>query len=136
MTKARVHVRLPTNLYARLCEEAGKSGASQATIVELALRAWFNPESSATMEARLLERLDAFDLRQSEIEREVSFTFEAFCHYVLYWLTRTEPLPDGERDAAHALGKRRFDFFLDQVAQKIGAAHTLQSHRSSAESDR
>ncbi|PQA87588.1 ribbon-helix-helix domain-containing protein [Hyphococcus luteus] len=119
MTKARVHVRLPTNLYAQLCEEADRSGVSRARIVEQALRAWFNPDSKATLEARLLKRLDAFDLRQSAIEREVSFTFEAFCHYVLYWLTRTEPPSDGERDAAHALGKRRFDHFIDQVAKKV-----------------
>lgn len=119
MTKARVHVRLPTNLYAQLCEEADRSGESRAHIVEQALRAWFNPDSKATLEARLLKRLDAFDLRQSAIERKVSFTFEALSHYVLYWLTRTEPLSDGERDAAHALGKRRFDHFIDQVAKKV-----------------
>lgn len=119
MTKARVHVRLPTNLYARLCEEADKTGESQAHIVEQALRARFDPDAKATLEARLLKRMDAFDLRQAAIEREVSFTFEALCHYVFYWLTQTEPLPDGERDAAHALGKRRFDYFISQVATKI-----------------
>ena len=120
MSKPRVHIRLPTNLYARLCEEAERPGATKAKIVEAALRAWFDPETRETLEERLLERFDRFDVRQSEIERDVAFTFETLAHYVLYWLTRTEPLPDGERDAAHALGQRRFDFFIDQVAAKIG----------------
>lgn len=119
MARPRVHIRLPTNLHARLCEEAGKPGATKAKIVEAALSAWFNPETTQTLEDRLLARLDRFDDRQSEIERDVAFTFEALTHYILYWLTRTEPLPDGERDAAQALGQRRFDFFIEQVATKI-----------------
>ena len=98
-------------------------------IVEQALHAWFDPDTKVTLEMRLLKRLDAFDLRQSAIEREVSFTFKALCHYVLYWLTRTEPLPDGERDAAHALGKRRFDFFIEQVAVKISTEATSPVRR-------
>lgn len=123
MSKPRVHIRLSTDLYARLCEEADRPGATKAKIVEAALRAWFNPETRQSLEERLLERFDQFDTRQSEIERDVAFTFETLAHYVLYWLTRTEPLPDGERDAAHALGQRRFDFFIDQVAGKISALH-------------
>ncbi len=119
MTKARVHVRLPTNVYARLCEAADKSGASQAHIVEQALRAWFDPDSKATLETRLLKRMDAFDLRQSAIERGMAYTYETLALFVFYWLTRTEPIPDGERDVAHALGKRRFDYFIRQVAERL-----------------
>ena len=109
MSRPRLHIRLPTNLYARLCEEANRPGASKSRIVEDALTSWFDPSAKAEVEVRLLERFDAFDLRQSLIERDLAFTFEMLAHYVLYWLSQTEPVPDGERDAAHALGKRRFD---------------------------
>lgn len=119
MTRPRVHVRLPTNLHARLCQEAGRSGASKALIVESALRAWFDPETQARLEDRLLVRLDAFDQRQAEIERDLAFTQETLAHFVFYWLTRMEPIPEGERDAAHALGRKRFDFFIEQVARKV-----------------
>ena len=44
---------------------------------------------------------------------------ETLCHFVLYWLTRIEPIPDGERDAAQALGMKRYDQFLLQVARKL-----------------
>ncbi|OZB19399.1 MAG: hypothetical protein B7X53_00085 [Hyphomonas sp. 34-62-18] len=119
MSKPRVHVRLPTNIYARLCEASDRPGVTKAQIIEDALRAWFDPETKSTLEQRLLHRLDAFDERQSAIERDVAMTFETLAHYILYWLTRTEPIPDGERDAAHALGKRRYDYFIEQVARKI-----------------
>jgi hypothetical protein len=64
-----------------------------------------------------LVRKDTFDQRQSEIERNVSCTFGTLAHYVFYWLTRTEPIPESERDAAHALGQRRFDHFIQQVTK-------------------
>jgi len=119
MTKRRVHIRLPTNLHARLDEEAEKPGATKAKIVENALRAWFDPDSRKSLEQRLLERIDAFDLRQAAIERDVAFAYETLAHFILYWLTCTEPIPDGERDAAQALGKRRFDHFIAQVAEQL-----------------
>ena len=92
---------------------------TKTAIVEDALRAWFDPEARSVLEERLLARIDAFDLRQADIERDVAFTHETLVHYVYYWLTRTEPLPEGERDIAHALGKKRFDHFIEQVARKV-----------------
>ncbi|MEQ9434253.1 MAG: hypothetical protein RJQ02_00380 [Hyphomonas sp.] len=40
-------------------------------------------------------------------------------HFVYYWLTRTEPIPEGERDIAHALGNRRLEYFNEQVNGKV-----------------
>jgi hypothetical protein len=53
------------------------------------------------------------------MERDIAFTYETLAHYVYYWLTRMEPIPDGERDIAHVLGQRRFEHFRQQVAHKI-----------------
>lgn len=135
MSKPRVHIRLPTDLHERLCREADRPGATKAKIVEAALRAWFNPQSRSTLEERLLQRLDAFDVRQAQIERDGAFIFETLAHYILYWLTRTEPIPEGERDAAHALGRRRYDYFINQVARKIGAGNPHMSGVAAAEPD-
>lgn len=54
--------------------------------------------------------------------------------FVLYLLTRSEPLPEEEREAALALGQRRFDHFIGQVAQKWArnngfAARIQKPHR-------
>lgn len=118
MGKPRVNIRISTKLHAQLCEAAGRPGMTKTAIVEDALRAWFDPEARSVLEERLLARMDAFDLRQADIERDVAFTYETLAHYVYYWLTRTEPLPEGERDIAHALGRKRFEHFIGQVTRK------------------
>lgn len=119
MTRVRVHVRLPANLYARLCDEVDNTGMSQAKIVEDALLLRFDPDQRAGFEATLLDRMVRFDLSQSRIEAQIAETYETLAHFVLYWLTHTEPIPDGERNAAQALGQRRFDYFVRQVAERI-----------------
>lgn len=119
MAKPRVNLRLSTKLYAELCEAADRPGVTKTAIVESALRAWFNPETKATLEERLLMRMDAFDQRQSEIERDLAFTYETLAHFIYYWLVRTEPIPKGERDIAHALGRKRFEYFNEQVIAKL-----------------
>ena len=119
MPKPRINLRLATDIYARLNEATQKPGATKSAVVEQALREYFDPEVKTGLEERILARLDAFDVRQGEIERDVGFTLEALGQFVLYWLTRTDPLPEGEREAAHALGQRRFDFFVEQVTRKV-----------------
>lgn len=119
MGKPRVNIRISTKLYARLCEEADKPGVTKTAIVEDALRAWFDPEARSVLEERLLVRMDSYDQRQAAIERTLVFTYETLAHYIYYWLTRTEPIPDGERDIAHALGRKRLDYFMEQVESKV-----------------
>jgi hypothetical protein len=115
MGKPRVNIRISTKLYAQLCEAAERPGVTKTAIVEDALRSWFDPEARSVLEERLLVRMDAFDQRQSEIERDVAHTHKTLAHYVYYWLTRTEPIPEGERDIAHALGQKRYEYFIEQV---------------------
>ena len=119
MPKPRINLRLATDIYARLDEATQRPGATKSAIIEQALRGYFDPEAKSGLEERILARLDVFDIRQGEIERDVGFTLEALGQFVLYWLTRTDPLPEGERKAAHALGQRRFDYFAEQVARKV-----------------
>lgn len=129
MPKPRINLRLATNIYARLDEATQRSGATKSAIIEQALREYFDPEAKSELEERILARLDAFDIRQGEIERDVGFTLEALGQFVLYWLTRTDPLLEGEREAAHALGQRRFDYFVEQVVRKVNGPDNF-SHRS------
>ncbi|WP_291079140.1 hypothetical protein [Hyphomonas sp.] len=92
---------------------------TKTAILEAALEQYLFPDKDKDLESRLLSRLDAFDLRQGAIERDVALTMETLAHFVFYWLCRTDPLPEGERDAAQALGQRRFDYFIEQVASKL-----------------
>ncbi|MDG1827211.1 MAG: hypothetical protein P8H62_13210 [Henriciella sp.] len=120
MGKPRVNLRLSHKLYAELERRTAASSVTKTEIVEEALSRFFDPEANLVLEERLLRRMDAFDERQSEIERDTALCLETLAHFVFYWLTRTQPIPEGERDAAHALGQRRFDHFIGQVARKLG----------------
>jgi hypothetical protein len=120
MSKPRVNLRLSHKLYAELDRRTRESGVTKTDLVEEALSRFFDPESNLVLEERLLRRMDAFDRRQGEIERDTALCLETTAHFVFYWLTRTEPIPEEERDAAHALGQRRFDHFIQQVARKLG----------------
>ena len=35
------------------------------------------------------------------------------------------PIPESERDIAHALGQRRFDHFINQIAKKLRRRRSL-----------
>lgn len=119
MTKPRINIHIPTDLHAMLYEEARRPGVTKTAIIEAALRAYFCPDSKLGLEERLLDRLDKSDIRQGAMERDIAVCLETLCQFVLYWLTRMEPIPDGERDAAQALGIKRYDQFLLQVARKL-----------------
>lgn len=125
MPKPRLNLRLAGDVYAKLDEMTRRPGTTKSAIIEQALREYFNPEIRQGLEERILERLNKFDLRQSAIERDVGITLEALGQYVLYWLTRTDPLPESEREAAHALGFRRFNHFIEQVGQNFYGDETL-----------
>jgi hypothetical protein len=121
MGKPRINIRISTKLYAQLCEAADRPGVTKTAIVEDALRAWFDPEARSVLEERLLARMDAFDQCQADMEKDLAYTYATLSHFVYYWLTRTEPIPEGERDIAHALGKQRYEYFLSQIREKVAS---------------
>ncbi len=119
MAKIRIHARITDKTWATLKSATVAPGVTQSAIIEDALRCYFGPDARAGREAAMLRRLDALDLRQGAVERDTALILETLGHYILYWLTRIEPLPEGERDIAHNLGRKRFDYFIEQVAGKI-----------------
>ena len=130
MAKPRANLRLSTKLYDALCRAAESPGVTKTAILEASLQQYLFPDDDKELENRLLSRLDAFDLRQGAIERDVALTMETLAHFVFYWLCRTDPLPEGERDAAQVLGQRRFDYFIEQVARKIVSGSGLSDRMS------
>ena len=66
------------------------------------------------------------------MERDLALCLETLGQFVLYWLTRTDPIPEAERDAAQLLGQRRFEFFIDQVARRVASDEPLSKRALSA----
>ena len=127
MPKPRVNIRLSHEMHRTLEQMVLAPGVTKSAIIEDALRAYLDPTKTGGREQALMQRLDQFDLRQNAIERDVALSLETLGQFVLYWLTRSDPLPEGERDAAHALGQRRFEYFIEQAARKIGADESLSA---------
>lgn len=130
MRKPRLNLRLSPDIHAKLGDMTARPGVTKSAIVEQALREFFNPEIREGMEERILKRLNQFDVRQGYIERDTNIAVEALGQFIFYWLTRTDPLPEAERDAAHALGRRRFDYFIEQVARKTASHDSLTDRLS------
>ncbi len=125
MAKPRVNIRLSHEMHRVLEEMVRAPGVTKSAIMEDALRAYLDPGRIGGREQALMQLLNRFDKRQNAIERDVALCLETLGQFILYWLTRTDPIPETERDAAHILGQRRFEYFVDQVARKIGAEDGL-----------
>ncbi|MEH6409175.1 MAG: hypothetical protein V7741_01525 [Hyphomonas sp.] len=119
MKPHRLNIRVTTAMLRQLEREAHGHGVTMTAIMETALQRYFDTEDIEPLDSRVIRRLDRLELCQAAIERDVAIGLETLQHYIFYWLTRAEPIPEGERDAAHALGQRRFDYFIEQVARKI-----------------
>ena len=115
----RLNIRITEKMNRQLERAARLHGVTMTAIIETALERYFGEATGEPPEALILRRLDRMDRRQAGLERDTLVTLETLQHYILYWLTLTEPVPEGERDGATALGRRRYDHFIAQVARRI-----------------
>ena len=127
--KPRVNLRLDAQLLATLEDVAFEHQTTKTAVLEAALRHYFNEERDYALEDRLTKRMDNFETRMGRLEWKANLSIEIMSHFMHYWLTRTDPIPESERDVAAALGYRRFNHFMDQVSKKMKARRTL-SHES------
>ncbi|KCZ52266.1 ribbon-helix-helix domain-containing protein [Hyphomonas pacifica] len=123
--KPRVNIRLSHEMHRILEEMVLAPGATKSAIMEDALRAYLDPQRNAARDDLLLQRVGRIEKRQNAMERDLALCLETLGQFVLYWLTRTDPIPEAERDAAQILGQRRFEFFIDQVARRVASDEPL-----------
>ena len=134
--KPRVNIRLSHEMHRILEEMVLAPGATKSAIMEDALRAYLDPQRNAARDDILVQRLDRIETRQNAMERDLALCLETLGQFVLYWLTRTDPIPEAERDAAQILGQRRFEFFIDQVARRVVSDEPLSKRVLSASDNR
>lgn len=113
----RLNIRVTEKMTKQLERQACLHGVTMTAIIEAALERYFDTANTEPPEALVLRRLDRIDRKQGALERDLAINLETLQHFVLYWLTRTEPIPEGDRDVAHALGRRRMDHFMAQVVR-------------------
>ena len=127
--KPRVNLRLDPQLLAILEDVAFENQTTKTAVLEDALRHDTSANENYTIEDRVMKRMDNFETRMGRLEWKANLSIEILSQYMHYWLTRTDPIPESEREGAASLGYRRFNYFMDQVATKMGARRTL-SHES------
>jgi len=123
----RINIRLSYEMHRKLEEMVLAPGATKSAIMEDALRAYLDPQRTAARDDILFQRLDRIEKRQNAMERDLALCLETLGQFVLYWLTRTDPIPESQRDAAQILGQRRFEFFIDQVARRVASDEPLST---------
>ena len=119
MAKPRINLRLLADLYDQLKLAAHSPRVTISEIVEAALDAYFDPIGQAGDASVLFARLDRMETRSDRLERDVAVASETLALFVRYWLSVTPPLPEIDQAAGEALGAKRFDRFMGQVAQAI-----------------
>jgi SpoVK/Ycf46/Vps4 family AAA+-type ATPase len=128
--KARHQLFLDADLSEKLEALAAKPGTSKSAILADAIAAWINRRGSNELDDRFGLRLNRLSAQLNRIERDQQVLLESLALYVRYQLTVTAPLPEADQ-AARAVGRDRFQAFVDQVGRQLAAGgRTLSRNRA------
>ncbi len=118
--KPRHHLYLDNDLTAKLDALAAKPGTSKSAIVADALRSYLTHRGAKELDDVLAVRLDRIGAVLGRVERDQQIMIESMALFVRYQLTINAPLPEPDQ-AARAVGRDRFQSFIDQVGRQIAS---------------
>lgn len=123
--KARHQLYLSEDISAKLEALAAKPGASKSAILADAINAWLARRGTKELDDRFALRLERISTQLGRIERDQQIVMESLALFIRYQLTINAPLPEPDQ-AGRAVGRDRFQAFIDQVGRHIaGGARTL-----------
>jgi predicted transcriptional regulator len=123
--KSRHQLYLDPGLTEKLEALAAKPGASKSAILADAVAAWLARRGTQELDDRFGLRLNRISAQLNRIERDQQVLLESLALFIRYQLTVTAPLPEPDQ-AARAVGRDRFQAFIDQVGRQIaGGGRTL-----------
>jgi hypothetical protein len=127
--RVRHQLFLPRQLSDRLQALAAAPGACKSSILADAVSAWLTRRGESEIDERFGLRLDRMVTALGRIERDLHIVAETLALFVRYELAIHPPL--GENDhAGRALGRQRFEAFVEQVGRAVAAGgHTLAPER-------
>lgn len=117
--------RLPPDLARDLAQHARSRKVSQAAIVEAALASFLSPDGADRLEAAISRRLDRIGRQLDRMEWNVGLANETVALFVRFWLTSNPPMPDDARAAAQAMGKERWERFVEALSRRMEAGPRL-----------
>lgn len=121
MTAKRIKhtFRLPPDLSKQLADYAARKRVSQAQLVETALASFLSPDGSERLEAAFTRRLDRLTRQAERIAWHTELGNEAIALFVRFWLTNNAPLPDTALAAAQAMGRERYQGFVEALSRRM-----------------
>lgn len=117
--------RLPVDLTRQLAEHARSRRVSQTAVVEAALAAFLSPDGADRLEAALGRRLDRITRQADRLEWNVDLVNETLALFIRFWLTSNAPLPDTALAAAQAMGRERWERFVESLARRMESGPRL-----------
>lgn len=123
MTVSRIHrgYRIETALIEKVKARAAAARTTETAIVEAAICQFVSDEYLHRRETQLIKRLDQQARQLDAMRREMEILAQTLAGLVQHHLSVTPALPEDQRDAARALGKRRFDQFCAHIAEQLKA---------------
>jgi hypothetical protein len=123
--KCRHQLYLDADISEKLEALAEKPGASKSAILADAVQAWLTRRGTHELDDRFGLRLERISTQLGRIERDQQIVMESLALFIRYFLTINAPLPEADQ-AARAVGRDRFQAFIDQVGRNIaGGNRTL-----------
>lgn len=116
--KTRQQLYLSPDVAEKLEALAAKPGASKSAILADAVQAWLTRRGTKELDDRFALRLERISIQLGRIERDQQIMMESLALFVRYYLTTTAPLPEPDQPA-RAVGRDRFQAFIDQVGRHI-----------------
>lgn len=111
--------RLPPELSSQLADYAARKRVSQALVVETALASFLSPDGSERLEAALSRRLDRLNRQADRLAWNIDLANETLALFIRFWLTTNAPLPDTALAAAQAMGRERWERFVESLSRRM-----------------
>lgn len=111
--------RLSPEVARQLADYARSRRKPQTAVVEAALAAFFSPDGSDRLEAAVSRRLDRMNRDIERLEWHVELSNETLALFIRFWLTTNAPLPDTALAAAQAMGKERWERFVESLNRRM-----------------
>jgi len=127
--RVRHQLFLPKSLSDRLEKLAAAPGVCKSSILADAVDAWLARRGESELDERFALRLDRLTTALGRIERDLHVVAETLALFVRYELAIHPPLAESDQ-AGRALGRKRFEAFVEQVGRTVaGGRRTLSPDR-------
>jgi hypothetical protein len=127
LRKCRHQLYLAEDISEKLEALAAKPGTSKSAILADAVQAWLTRRGTRELDDRFALRLERISTQLGRIERDQQILMESLALFIRYQLTINAPLPEPD-PAARAVGRDRFQSFIDQVGRHLADGRRSLDH--------